>query len=132
MSHLTIYTDGAAKGNPGPAGIGFLLCSKSGKKIFEASRAIGRATNNVAEYKALLAALTEAGNRKADVILVKSDSELMVRQLEGKYKVKNPTIRSLFSEAQGLIRQFKSFSIHHIPREENYEADSLASGAAEQ
>ncbi|MFH1024666.1 MAG: ribonuclease HI family protein [Planctomycetota bacterium] len=128
---LIIHTDGSAIGNPGPAGIGFIFHDDTGNKIFEASRAIGHATNNVAEYRALIAALEEARARGAEGVAVQSDSELMVRQMTGEYRVKHPDLKPLFAQAQALASAFAEFSIAHVRREGNRGADRLAFNATE-
>ena len=128
MKQLEIFTDGACSGNPGPAGIGFLI-RKDGKVLKEFSQPIGEATNNIAEYTALIYALQEALILRADEVYVKSDSELMCRQVQGIYKVKDPNIRSLFDQVQHLIRGFRSFHIDHVLRQNNKDADALSKKA---
>ncbi len=120
-----IFTDGACSGNPGPAGVGVVIL-EDGKKIKEISKAIGDATNNIAEYTALVFALQEALILKAERLSVFSDSELMCRQVKGEYKVKNPSIRVLFDQVQYLISGFNEFTLSHVPREKNKDADRLA------
>jgi len=123
---VRIHTDGAARGNPGPAGIGVLLAEPDGRVVERLHRYVGEATNNVAEYLALLAGLQRAyelGYREAELF---SDSELLVRQLEGRYRVRHPKLRPLFEAAQERIARFKEFRIRHVPRAENAEADALA------
>ena len=123
-----IFTDGACSGNPGPAGIGVVI--KDGKKtVKKLSRAIGPATNNVAEYAALIYALQEALILRADRVKVTTDSELMFQQIRGSYKVKEPSIRFLFDLCQHLIQGFTSFEIRHVLREHNKDADKLATQA---
>ncbi|NOY53903.1 MAG: ribonuclease HI family protein [Deltaproteobacteria bacterium] len=129
---ILIHTDGAAKGNPGPAGIGCIACAEDGTVLFEHCRYIGETTNNVAEYKALIDGLTRALEEGASEVRVASDSELMVRQLHGIYRVKQPHLRKLFDEVTRLSRRFDHFEIAHIPREENREADALANRAIRQ
>jgi len=128
VKQLEIFTDGACSGNPGPAGIGFLI-RKDGKVLKEFSQPIGEATNNIAEYTALIYALQEALILRADEVYVKSDSELMCRQVQGIYKVKDPNIRSLFDQVQHLIRGFRSFHIDHVLRQNNKDADALSKKA---
>ncbi len=125
MNRLEIYIDGASKGNPGPAGIGVVICRK-GEVIKNISRYIGTATNNFAEYSALISGLEEALIMKTDAIVVYSDSQLVCRQLNKQYKVKSNSIIGLFLRAQRLLSTFKEFSIKNIPREENRGADKLA------
>ena len=128
---LIIYTDGGARGNPGPAGIGAVLydpLTSSGqvKKIAEVSEYIGKTTNNQAEYKAVIAGLEKAkqlGAKEAEMYL---DSELVVQQLNQKYKVKNKDLAPLFVKIWNLSINFKKVTYQHIPREKNKEADRLA------
>lgn len=124
---LTIYIDGASKGNPGKAGVGIAIYDENGEKIKEISKSIGITTNNVAEYTAFILALQEAlilGHREK--IFVYTDSELLHRQLIGKYKVKNSNLKILFNIAKNLISGYKEFHIEHIRRESNKIADKLA------
>lgn len=122
---LEIFTDGACSGNPGPAGIGVVI-KHNGVTVKEVSRSIGHATNNLAEYTALVVALEEATAMQAQEVHVKSDSELMCRQVTGKYVVKNEGIQVLFSQVKKLRTGFKRFTLTHIPRELNKEADALS------
>ncbi len=125
---LTIYIDGASKGNPGKAAVGIVIYDKEGKKIKEISKSIGIATNNVAEYTALLFALQEGLLLDCkEKITIYSDSELLCKQIKGEYKIKNDTLRILFHLAQHLITGYKTFHIEHIGRELNKTADKLAS-----
>lgn len=125
-----LYCDGASKGNPGHSGIGVVLLIK-GHKI-TLSEYIGLATNNIAEYTALIKGIREAKNNGVTTIDIYTDSELMTKQIIGVYKVKSPNLESLFKEVISLLKGFKKYSIKHIPRELNTEADSLASSAAKQ
>lgn len=125
---LDIFTDGACSGNPGPAGIGFVIMEQ-GQAVKEFSQYIGEATNNIAEYTALIYALQEALILRADEVFVKTDSELLCRQLQGLYKIKNANIKPLFDQIQHLLRGFRSFSIEHVFREHNKEADRLSKQA---
>lgn len=125
---LTIHIDGAARNNPGPAGIG-IIARDGHKTVFEIGEYIGKTTNNVAEYSALIRALEEIlikGHREAHFF---SDSELIVRQINGQYKVKDKNLRVLFHQAKALISKMKAFSIKHVRRELNKEADALANRA---
>lgn len=126
---LVAYTDGGSRGNPGPSGYGVILEDVSGRRIAGLSHFLGRQTNNVAEYEALLAALRYALSSGFESLEVRSDSELMVMQISGKYKVKNPSLQQLHSKARELIKQLSSFSISHIRRERNQPADALANDA---
>ena len=135
MKSFTIYTDGAAKGNPGPASAGWVILSGEGKLISEGKKYLGEMTNNQAEYRALLLALAELQKKeKAEEVRLNlhADSELMVKQLKGEYKVKNEGLRPLFREATLTLSKFAGFSIKYIPREENSEADRLANEAIEE
>lgn len=122
---LEIFSDGASRGNPGPAAVGVVI--REGDKIIkEISRPIGTATNNVAEYKAVICALTEAKALKAQHVKLNTDSELLYNQLLGRYQVKNDSLRELFDEAQALGKKFEHVEIKLIPREKNKDADRLA------
>jgi ribonuclease HI len=119
----TIFIDGAARGNPGPAAFAYIISGAMGS--VEHAGALGKATNNVAEYTALVSALRHAAKLGATSVQVFSDSELLVKQMNGAYRVKSPDLRALFSEAQCQARQFERLEIHHIPRSENSHADRL-------
>jgi ribonuclease HI len=121
---LDIFTDGGCSGNPGPAAIGVVI-KKGTKTVKTFSRAIGQGTNNIAEYTALIVALQEALLLKADEVSVKTDSELMARQVSGAYAVKHENIKPLFEQVKHLVTGFKTFQIAHVPREQNSEADAL-------
>lgn len=123
---VRVHIDGASRGNPGPAGIGVLFLGPDGSVIERLHRGIGEATNNVAEYSALLAALERAAALGVANLEVFSDSELLVRQLQGRYQVKHPALRPLYAAARKRIADFSHFAIHHVPRELNAEADALA------
>jgi ribonuclease HI len=122
------YADGGSRGNPGPAGIGALL-KQDGITVAEISEALGVATNNVAEYTALIRIMEKALELGFKKIAVHMDSELAVKQMVGAYKVKNEGLQPLFNKAQQLSRKFDSFSIVHVRREMNKEADKLANAA---
>ncbi len=128
MKELEIYIDGASKGNPGPSGIGAVIC-QSGIVVKNISSFIGNATNNIAEYTALIYALQEASVLKAESLKIKTDSQLLARQLNKVYKVKNANISGLYDRAVFLLSAFKEVSIQSIPREENKGADKLATEA---
>jgi ribonuclease HI len=121
-----LNTDGGARGNPGPAGIGVVLQDSSGEVIGEIARGIGETTNNVAEYSALIAGLELALEKGATEIEVKVDSALVESQVQGKWKIKNDRLRRLAVTARRLLGRFESWSIKHVPREENAGADALA------
>ena len=130
-SELRVYIDGASKGNPGPSGIGVVIC-KDSETVKNISRYIGHATNNTAEYTALICGLLECLDLKADSVIIHTDSQLLCRQINGDYKVKHPGIKELYSQSRQLISGFKKFSIHRIPREENLGADKLANLAVKE
>lgn len=125
---LTAHIDGASKGNPGPAGIGYSI-EKDGNIIEEYSECIGETTNNTAEYRALLAALTRLKQLGGHDVTIFSDSELIVRQINGVYRVKKPNLQQLHTDAMHCIGEFDSFRILHIPRHRNSHADGLANRA---
>ena len=128
MKILDIYIDGASQGNPGPSGVGVVIC-REGEIIKNISSYIGNATNNIAEYTALIYALEEALALKAETIRVNTDSQLLHHQLKKIYKIKNANIAGLYNQATHLISAFKDVSLKHIPREENRGADRLATKA---
>ncbi len=128
MKNLDIYIDGASQGNPGPSGVGVVIC-EGGKTIKNISSFIGNTTNNVAEYTALIYALQEALVLKAQNLRINTDSELLHRQLKKIYKIKNPNILGLYNQVMHLMPAFKEINIHHIPRENNRGADRLATKA---
>ncbi len=155
MTFLIINTDGGARGNPGPAGIGVVIRDENQQIIGRHKQYIGEATNNVAEYKALILALEKAreisdnpsplipppstvaksladkeGEGKGTVVLeIRMDSELIVRQMQGRYKIKDSRLKILAAEVLKLIKNFKNVSFHHVPREQNKEADKLVNEA---
>lgn len=131
MNELEIYIDGASKGNPGPSGVGAVIC-RNGETIKNISSFIGNTTNNVAEYTALIYGLEEALLLKADSVRINTDSQLLYRQLKRVYKVKSPNIIGLFMRAERLIRAFKHVVLNNIPREQNKGADRLASKAVKE
>jgi ribonuclease HI len=121
---LEIFTDGGCSGNPGDAAIGVVI-KHGAKTVKTLGLFIGPGTNNIAEYTALIVALEEALILKADEVSVKTDSELMFKQVTGAYAVKHENIKPLFHKIKNLIKSFKSFQIKHVPREQNSEADAL-------
>lgn len=123
---LILHADGAARGNPGPAGIGAVLTDESGRTVATLAQGIGVATNNQAEYRAVIEGLRLAAERGAKSVLVRSDSRLLVEQLAGRFRVKNPTLQRLHGEAQALARDIGRVDFEHVPREENADADALA------
>lgn len=122
---LTLEFDGGSRGNPGPAGIGVVIRAEDGTPIYTLGRCIGRATNNVAEYRALITALEKALELGARRILVRGDSELIIKQMTGVYRVKHPDMKSLFDQARALKGQFDEVKIEHNLRNKNELADKL-------
>jgi ribonuclease HI len=129
MSRVTVNVDGGARGNPGPAAIGVVVRDGGGEVLEEVGETIGEATNNVAEYKALLRGIELAAAQGADEVELIGDSELVVRQVEGKYKVKNAGIKPLNAEVKRALADFASWSIRHVRRSENGDADRLVNQA---
>lgn len=125
---LELFTDGASQGNPGEAGVGVVICS-NGEVIKNFSQTIGIATNNVAEYYALIYGLQEALMLQAAEVIINTDSELLAKQLSNDYKVKNASLKPLFAQVQHLLSGFKSVKINQIPRRQNKGADKLATKA---
>jgi ribonuclease HI len=123
---VTAYTDGGARGNPGPAGYGVQIVAENGAVLAQLSQFLGLKTNNFAEYSALLGALEYALANGVAKLRVVSDSELMVKQIQGRYKVASPDLRPLFDEAKKRIRSLQQFEIQHVLRSKNKEADRLA------
>jgi len=130
-SEVIAHIDGASRGNPGPAAYAVVVESSDGSKLAGFSGYLGRATNNFAEYQALLAALEYALSNHYLRVHVQTDSELLARQIEGVYKVKSPGLKPLQQQARQMIARLESFSIQHVPREQNHEADQLANQALE-
>ncbi len=126
---LIINTDGGARGNPGPAGIGVVIADGTGKIISQHKKYIGETTNNVAEYKALIMALEQAVNLGGQTIIVHMDSELIVRQMQGRYKIKEPNLKVLAQEVLKLCSRFRLVQFIHIRREQNKLADKLVNEA---
>ena len=126
---VRIWVDGACRGNPGPASIGGLILGKGGSVLREISECLGDTTNNVAEYTALIRALEEAKALGARRVEAFSDSQLLVRQMSGQYRVKHPGLKPLHLRAAELARGFERFAFTHVPREQNRDADRLANEA---
>ncbi len=126
---LTVHVDGGARGNPGPAGIGAVLSTSDGDVVGEVSEFIGHATNNVAEYRAVIAGVAKARELGADAVEVVNDSELVARQLRGEYKVKNSGLKPLHAEALVILRALGRWSIQNVPRAQNADADALVNQA---
>jgi len=123
--HIIIHTDGGSRGNPGPAASAFVLTDDAGKPLQGRGFFLGRATNNVAEYTAVLRALQAARQIEASTLTVFSDSELLVKQINGYYRVKSPKIRPLYRKVMDVLNQFEDWAVEHILREENKQADKL-------
>jgi ribonuclease HI len=126
---LLIHTDGAARGNPGPAGAGAVLRDADGRLVAEIAQPLGRATNNVAEWTAVALALEEALRLGATHVDLRMDSELVARQLAGVYRVKHPDLKPLHARVTGLLGRLEGYTIGHVPRELNREADRLSNVA---
>ncbi len=132
MTSVRMWIDGGSRGNPGPSAVGVLVEDQQGNTLATVSRAIGVTTNNVAEYQALLAALDKAQELGATEVEVISDSELLVRQMLGQYRVKNAGLQPLFAEAKSKAGGFARFSIRHTGREHNAKADGLVNHALDE
>src|SRR3989339_441995 len=129
MKRFVIHTDGGARGNPGPAGIGVLIEDEDGNTVSEHSRYLGEATNNQAEYQAVIDALEQAKERGAEELEFRLDSELVVRQLNGDYRVKDQELGKLFLRVWTLRTSFRKVTFAHVRREQNKQADRLANEA---
>jgi ribonuclease HI len=128
-NYLVAYVDGGARGNPGPSGFGVMVQDEKGRPVAELSEYLGKQTNNYAEYSGLLAALQYAVQHGQKSLKVFSDSELMVKQIKGQYKVNNPALKELHGKARQLIGGLDSFTITHVLRGKNQDADRLANEA---
>lgn len=126
---LIVYADGGARGNPGPAGAGVVIATEDGQPLFEAGFFLGRQTNNAAEYMALIHALQRAQAFGTQPLTIRCDTELVVRQITGVYRVKSPKLQALFEQVQMLLLRVPRWHIEHIPREQNSRADELANMA---
>jgi ribonuclease HI len=126
---FTLHTDGGARGNPGPAGAGIVLRDPDGTVVCEGGRYLGEVTNNVAEYEALIWGLESAVSHGARTLVVKADSELVVKQMKGQYRVKHPGLRPLYERARSAVAQLTSVEFVHVRRENNKDADALANEA---
>ena len=125
-STLYLYTDGASRGNPGEGGAGVVITDSMGNEVFSKGFYLGHCTNNEAEYKALIIGLAEASGSGCDNIVVFLDSQLIVRQINGEYQVKNKNLIPLFGQVMDLLAFFRRYKVEHIPRSENTRADKLA------
>lgn len=126
---LSVYADGASRGNPGPAAIGASVRDGAGRELTTVSERIGRATNNVAEYRAAIAGVRAAADLGASAIDLRLDSELVVRQLSGRYRVKHPLLRPLFAALVEALEAVGPYTVGHVPRARNARADALANEA---
>jgi ribonuclease HI len=129
VGKLTVNVDGGARGNPGPAAIGVVVRNDDGAVVEQVGETIGETTNNVAEYRALLRGLELASAHGATEVELIGDSELVVRQIEGRYKVKNAGMKELHAQAKAALADFDSWSIRHVKRAQNADADELVNGA---
>ena len=126
MSSLIVWCDGAARGNPGPAGAGVQITKADGEVVAEIAAGLGETTNNVAEYTAAIRGLERAGELGATDVLLRSDSQLLINQLTGRYRVKSPHLQPLHRRLRELVGAFERVRFEHVPRERNGEADRLA------
>lgn len=129
---LLLRTDGAARGNPGPSSAGVVIERPGGEILARFGRHLGRGTNNEAEYRAVIVALEEARRFGAEEIEIRTDSELLARQLAGRYKVRAANLKPLFKKATSLLRGFRRSDVRHVPREENRDADRMANLALDE
>ena len=129
FKELHIWVDGAARGNPGPAAIGVVVLTREGRSVAAFGEAIGVATNNYAEYTALVHALRLLSVFEVERLRVYTDSELMAKQVKGEYRVKEKTLQSLHAQVMSMLRRFRNWDVAHVPREENADADLLANRA---
>ncbi|OGY81837.1 MAG: hypothetical protein A3F54_04675 [Candidatus Kerfeldbacteria bacterium RIFCSPHIGHO2_12_FULL_48_17] len=132
MTKIIAYTDGGARGNPGPAGLGVVLYNEQGKIVSRHKAFLGVQTNNQAEYKAVIVALTEALNHGADELELRADSKLIIEQLKGNYRVKDKILGQLFVKVWNLRHRFKKIILVHVPRARNKVADALANEAMDE
>lgn len=126
---LMIYVDGGSHGNPGPSGIGVIVCDTKGRTVSNISKYIGNTTNNVAEYTALIYGLQEALILRADEVIINTDAELLAKQLSKEYKIKDKDLKLLYEQVLHLLGGFKKYEIKHIDRSKNKGADKLANKA---
>jgi probable phosphoglycerate mutase len=128
---LIVATDGAARGNPGPAGVGAVVTDETGMVLAEVAEGLGVATNNVAEYTAAIRGLERARDLGATDVVLRSDSRLLIEQLAGRFKVKHPTLQRLHATARSIAAGFERIAFEHVPRERNKEADRLANAGVD-
>ncbi len=129
FDELFVYTDGAARGNPGPGAIGVVIYTRHGKRVAAFGQRIGVCTNNYAEYTAMIHALRALSVFNVGRVHVRSDSELVVRQLQGVYKVRDKNLRPLYTQVVSMLNRYREYDVHHVERELNKEADRLANEA---
>ena len=129
---VCLFTDGASRGNPGLAGAGVLITDSDGEPILEKAVFLGEATNNVAEYRALIIGLEELVKLAPRRVAIRMDSELIVRQINGTYRVRNPGLRPYYERARQLLARLERFTLNHVPRGENRHADHLANQAIDE
>ena len=129
IKSFSIFIDGAARGNPGPAGIGVVVTDASGEVVQNLSKFIGETTNNVAEYSALIFGMEETRNLGAKDLTINTDSELIAKQLGGEYKIKSPALKGLYKKVTQILQSFDEVKINQIDREKNKGADKLANQA---
>lgn len=129
FDELHVFIDGAARGNPGPAAIGVVILTRQGRRVAAFGEAIGEATNNFAEYTALVHAMRLLSAYEVERLRIYADSELVVRQIQGLYRVRERSLRSLHSQVMSMLGRYRDWSIQHVPREQNREADRLANHA---
>lgn len=132
IDRVVVFSDGAARGNPGPAGAGAVVLDLHGRVLARLGKYLGRQTNNVAEYEGLLLGLRGALELGAREVEVRADSQLMIRQLDGSYRVKNAGLLPLFKQAQQLLQRFAKVKLRHVPREENLLADEMSNRAIDE
>ncbi len=129
LAEAVAYSDGGSRGNPGEAACGVLICDRDGNELLKRAKRLGRATNNQAEYEGVIYALELAGQLGTKKLEIRMDSELVVRQLEGQYKVRNEGLKPYYARACELVAEFQSVALSHIPRQQNKEADKLVNAA---
>lgn len=132
MHKAIAWIDGAARGNPGPAAIGILLTDEHGKELESVAEAIGIATNNEAEYRALVRSLELAAKHRTGEIEIRTDSELLAQQMNREYKVRASSLKWLYAQAQQAMAPFARVDVHQVPREQNRRADALANRALDE
>ena len=132
VRRVRVSSDGAARGNPGPAGAGAVVLDENGRVLAKLGRFLGKQTNNVAEYEGLLLGLRKARTLGAREVEVQADSQLLIRQLQGSYAVKNEVLKRLHAEALALLRAFDKYELLHVPREENALADEMSNRAIDE